>query len=107
MAIKPVAVIAAAAIAGAIGFGGVTMASAQESSTTPTTAQDSTTAPSTESPTTNTPSTEAPSTTAPSTGNPAPAPGHSQDNPYCPNMGGSSGATGSGTNTTSDAANSV
>jgi hypothetical protein len=83
MKLKLVHVLVALGLAGVLGFGGVSLASAQD--TTSTTVQDGAT--------TTTPDNSSGTTTAPDdsqSGTPAPS---TQSNPNCPNMGGSSGSS--------------
>jgi hypothetical protein len=81
MAVKPAVLLASAAFVGALGYGGISLASAQTSTTTPnsTTAPNGTTTPD---------NSTAPNTTAPNNS------GRPHDRANCPN-GGSSGSTGS------------
>ena len=84
MKLKLVHVLVALGLAGVLGFGGVSLASAQD--TTSTTVPDgaTTTTPDNSSGTTTTPD-DSSGTQAPST----------QSDPNCPNMGGSSGSSSS------------
>ncbi len=83
MKLKLVHVLVALGLAGLLGFGGVSLASAQD--TTSTTVQDGAT--------TTTPDNSPGTTTAPDNSQ-SQAPS-AQSNPNCPNMGGSSGSSNS------------